>query len=149
MNVADAINKGQQIHKTARQVYMEKQLSRPVSVTGILQFMQEQMTINGYGPMAPINKANTKKIFGFIKFLKNAGYTDPEIYGFVKDCVENWATISQIKIFTDGRKSYTLDVVPNIVDIIICKTQIFNEINKKEAGIDLDEESLWELWGKA
>lgn len=148
MNVADAVNKGKDTHKTARQVYLEKQLLRPVSVTGILQFMQEQMTINGYGPMAPINKANTKKIFGFIKFLKNADYTDPEIYGFVKDCVENWANISQLKIFTDGRKSYTLDVVPNLVDIIICKTQIFNEINKKEVEDNAEEESLWDLWGK-
>ena len=149
MNVAEAVNKGKDTHKTARQVYLERQLQRPVSVTGILQFMQEQMTINGYGPMAPINKANTKKIFGFIKFLKNADYTDPEIYGFVKDCVENWAEISKIQIYTDNRKSYTLDVVPNIVDLINCKSQIYNEINKKEAEIEEEEKDIWQLWSES
>ena len=149
MNVSDAVNKGQNTHKTARQVYMEKQLSRPVSASGILQFMQEQMTINNYGPMAPISKDNAKKIFGFIKFMKNNGYEDKEIYGFIKDCVENWANISKLKIFTDNRRSYTLDVVPNIIDLINCKSQIFNEINKKEAEIDAEEKDIWQLWGEA
>jgi hypothetical protein len=42
-----------------------------------------------------------------------------------------------------------LDVVPNIIDLINCKSQIFNEINKKEAEIDAEEEDVWSLWGKS
>jgi hypothetical protein len=148
MVVAEAVNKGKQTNLTAKQRYLSKQFSRPVSVTGILQFMNEQLKLNNYGPMAPIAKKNKHKINGFIKFLQNNDFTNKEIYEFVQKCVENWDDLLKTDIFTDNRKKYTLDTVPNIIDIIHCKTQFFNEINKKQVVFDEDEADIWEMWGE-
>lgn len=147
MGVTDAVNKGRETNKTAKQIYLAKQYNRPVSITGVLQFMSEQLKIYDYGQMAPISKENKNKINGFIKFLRNNGFDDKEIYEFVKKCVENWQEFLGIDIHTDNRKKYNLDTVPNIIDIIHCKTQFYNELNKEKEEID-DEGDIWELWGK-
>lgn len=148
MNLSEAVQKGKQTNQTAKQRYLAKQLHRPVSITGILQFFSEQLSLNNYGPMAPINKKNKGMINGFIKFLRNNGFTDQEIYEFVQKCVENWPDISKEQFFTDNRKKYTLDTVPNLIDIIICKTQMFREINNEKEEIDDDNFDIWEEWSK-
>ena len=146
MNVEDAINKGKQTNQTAKQLYLAKQFNRPVSMTGILQFMAEQLKLHDYGQMAPISKANKGKVHGFIKFLRNNGFTDREIYEFVQKCIENWQDFLRTDIYTDNRKKYNLDTIPNIIDIIHCKTQFFNELNKEIEEEDFD---IWEEWGKS
>ena len=147
MNLSEAIQKGKKTHQTAKQIYLAKMFNRPVSITGILQFFSEQLSLNNYGPMAPINKKNKGMIQGFIKFLRNNGFTDREIYEFVQKCVENWAELAEKQFLTDNRKKYNLDTVPNLVDIVICKTQFFNEINTEKEEID-DDFDIWAEWGK-
>ena len=147
MGVADAVTKGKQTNQTARERYLAKMFNRPVTITGILQFFSEQLSLNNYGPMAPINKKNKGMIQGFIKFLRNNGFTDLEIYEFVQKCVENWAELAEKQFLTDNRKKYNLDTVPNLVDIVICKTQFYNEINTEKEEID-DDFDIWAEWGK-
>lgn len=148
MNLSEAVQKGKQTNQTAKQRYLAKIYNRPVSITGILQFFNEQLSINNYGPMAPIAKKNQHKLNGFIKMLRNNGFSDQEIYEFVQKCVENWAVLSKKQFFTDNRKHYNLDAVPNLIDIIHCKTQFFNEINKEEEEIDDDNFDIWAEFGK-
>lgn len=148
LSVLDAVNKGKATNLAAKEKYLAKQFSRPISVTGLLQFMNEQVRLNGYGPMAPITKKNKHKLTGFIKFLRNNSFTDKEIYEFVKECIERWDDLMSIEIHTDNRKKYTLDSVPNIIDIVHCKSQIFNELNKKQDDIPDEEFNIWEKWGE-
>jgi hypothetical protein len=143
VNVTEAMKKAADKTKLARQAYNAKQKQRPASVSGILQFMQDKMD----APMAPINKENRNKINGLIKFLRNNGFSDLEIYDFIEKCIEKWPIFMNIEMFTDNRKKYNLDTRPNILDIINCKTQLFNEINTKIDEND-DEEDLLALWGK-
>jgi len=148
LGVLDAVNKGKAITTAAKERYLAKQLARPVSVSGLLHFMNEQLRVNNYGPLAPITKKNKHKITGFIKFLRNNSFSDKEIYEFIKECIEKWNDLASIDIYTDNRKKYTLDSVPNIVDIIHCKSQIFNEFNKEQDDIPDEDLDVWELWGK-
>ena len=145
MSVMDAVNKGKETNKAAKKTYLQKRLSRPLTSNGLLQFMGEQVRANGYGPMAPITKNNKYKIAGFIKFLRNNSFDDKEIYEFVQTCIEKWNDLLSIDIHTDNRKKYSLDTVPNIVDIIHCKMQIFNEINKEPA--EVEEVDIFTAWG--
>ena len=145
MSVLDAVNKGKATNLSAREKYLAKQFSRPVSISGLLQFMAEQLKINGYGPLTPITKQNKNKINGFIKFLRNNSFSDQEIYEFIKECVEKWEELTSIDIYTDNRKKYTLDTIPNIVDIVHCKSQIFNELNKEKE--DTEDMDIFTAWG--
>jgi hypothetical protein len=94
--------------------------------------------------MPPMTKENRRKINGFIKFLKNNGFNDKDIYLFIDKCVENWYMLQNIDMYTDKRKKYKLDTRPNLVDIIHCKTQIFNELNQEELDEEID---LLDAWG--
>ena len=145
MSVLDAVNKGKATNLSAREKYLAKQFSRPVSISGLLQFMAEQLKLNGYGPLTPITKQNKNKINGFIKFLRNNSFSDQEIYEFIKECVEKWEELASIDIYTDNRKKYTLDTIPNIVDIVHCKSQIFNELNKEKE--DTEDMDIFTAWG--
>ena len=145
LSVLDAVNKGKATNLSAREKYLAKQFSRPVSISGLLQFMAEQLKLNGYGPLTPITKQNKNKISGFIKFLRNNSFSDQEIYEFIKECVEKWEELASIDIYTDNRKKYTLDTMPNIVDIVHCKSQIFNELNKEKE--DTEDMDIFTAWG--
>jgi|SRR6056297_578125 len=126
-----------------------KRDNRPISVSGILQFMAEELQKNNYCDITPTTKDTRNKIHGFIRFLKNNGLEDKEIYAFLAKCIENWAFLSNIKMHTDNRKKYNLDTVPNILDIINCKNQIFNEINIKKEDVENDDDiDLLEEWAK-
>ena len=148
MGVLDAINKGKQTNQTAKQLYMAKMFNRPISITGIMQFFTEQLQCNGFGQMAPISKENKGKINGFIKFLQNNGFTSQEIYEFLQKCIENWQQLLSTDIHTDNRKKYNLDTVPNLIDIIHCKTQIFRELNKEVEEVDDDNFDIWAEFAK-
>jgi hypothetical protein len=143
MNLQDAIEKAKKTTKEARAKYRQKQINRPVTVTGVIGYLTEQLRTNNFGPMPPMTKENRLKINGFIKFLKNNGFNDKDIYLFIDKCVENWYMLQNIDMYTDKRKKYKLDTRPNLVDIIHCKTQIFNELNQEK-----DEEiDLLDAWG--
>jgi hypothetical protein len=144
MNLQDALKKAKQTTEESRAKYRSKQLNRPISVTGLIQYLQEQLTVNNFGPMPPMTKENRRKINGFIKFLKNNGFNDKDIYLFIDKCVENWYMLQNIDMYTDKRKKYKLDTRPNLVDIIHCKTQIFNELNQEELDEEID---LLDAWG--
>lgn len=143
MNLQDALEKAKKTTEESRAKYKKKQLHRPVTVTGLIGYLAEQLRIHDFGPMPPMTKENRLKINGFIKFLKNNGFEDKDIYIFIDKCVENWYILQNIDMYTDKRKKYKLDTRPNLVDIIHCKTQIFQELNQeKEEEID-----LLDAWG--
>ncbi len=148
MNIEQALQQAKEKNVNAKLKYLEKQTCRPVSVSGILQYLQEQLILNNYGDLAPITKETRNKIHGFIKFLKNNGLEDREIYEFLTKCVENWDFLLTLKVFTDNRKKYNLDTRPNILDIINCKTQLFQELNNKIEEIEDDDIDFLAEWGK-
>jgi hypothetical protein len=147
MNIEQALKQAKEKNVNAKLRHLEKQTIRPISANGLLQHMKEQLILNNYGDMAPITKDTRNKIHGFIKFLKNNGLEDREIYEFLTKCVENWDFLQNLKIYTDNRKKYVLDTRPNILDIINCKTQLFQELNNKIESDDDDIDFLAE-WGK-
>ena len=143
MDLQNALEKAKKVTEESRAKYRAKIITRPVTVTGLIQYLTEQLKANNFGPMAPMTKENRLKINGFIKFLKNNGMEDKDIYLFIDKCVENWYILQNIDMYTDKRKKYKLDTRPNLVDIIYCKTQIFNELNQEK-----DEEiDLLDAWG--
>lgn len=143
MDVQEALAKAKKTTEMSKQRYFEKRFNRPVTTTGLIQYLTEQLKANNFGPMPPMTKENRLKINGFIKFLKNNGMEDKDVYFFIDKCVENWYILQNIDMYTDKRKKYKLDTRPNLVDIIHCKTQIFNELNQeKEEEID-----LLDAWG--
>lgn len=144
MDVKKALEQAKKRNKEAKRLNFAKQMNRKASVSGIIQFFRNTLTANNLGTMAPINKENSHKINGFIKFLRNNGFEDKEIYDFLEKCIKEWQHLTGIQMYTDNRKKYTLDTRPNIVDIIHCKTQIFNELNEDEEDEDID---LLEAWG--
>lgn len=143
MNLQEALEKAQKKTEEARKKYRKKQLNRPVTVTGLLQYFTEQLRINDFGPMPPMTVKNRQSINGLIKFLRKNGMDDKEIYLFVDKCFEDWYILRNIDMHTDKRKKYNLDTRPNLVDIVHCKTQIFNEINQEEN----EEIDLLDAWG--
>jgi hypothetical protein len=143
MNLQEAMERAKKTTEEARAKYKQKQINRPVTITGIIGYLTEQLKTNNFGPMPPMTKENRLKINGFIKFLKNNGLEDKDIYIFIDKCVENWYILQNIDMYTDKRKKYKLDTRPNLVDIVHCKTQIFNELNQEK-----DEEiDLLDAWG--
>lgn len=140
MDIEKALKQAEQKTKLAKARYLAKITSRPATPTGILQFMAE----NNCRTMT--NQKDRVKINGLIKFLKNNGLEDRDIYDFIKNCVKNWDSLQNAKIFTDNRKKYNIDTRPNILDIINCKTQLygfFQEESEEDEEID-----LLEAWGK-
>lgn len=93
--------------------------------------------------MPPMTKENRLKINGLIKFFKNNGLDDKDIYNFIDKCVENWYLLQNIDMYTDNRKKYKLDTRPNLVDIIHCKTQIYSELAMERE----EEMNLLDAWG--
>ncbi len=143
MDLQNALEKAKKVTEESRAKYRAKIINRPVTVTGLIQYLTEQLMTNNFGTMALMAKENRLKINGFIKFLKNNGMEDKDIYLFIDKCVENWYILQNIDMYTDKRKKYKLDTRPNLVDIIYCKTQIFNELNQEK-----DEEiDLLDAWG--
>lgn len=146
MNVSEAMKKARSKHQESLKAQREKRLSRPASVTGIIQFFNDLYVRQEMGAMPPMKKEDKNKINGFIKFFKNNGYTDKEIYQFVENVFDFWSRLRNLDIYTDNRKKYILDTRPNLIDMIHCKTQIFQELNVKEEPIDDDNVDLLELW---
>jgi len=143
MDLQQALEKAKQTTEEARAKYRAKIINRPVTINGLIQYLTDQLKTNNFGTMQPMTKENRLKINGFIKFLKNNGLDDRDIYLFIDKCVENWYILQNIDIYTDKRKKYKLDTRPNMLDIIYCKTQIFNELNQEK-----DEEiDLLDAWG--
>lgn len=143
MDLQDALEKARKITEESRIKYRAKQLNRPLSVTGLIQYLQEQLTANNFGNMPPMTKENRLKINGLIKFFKNNGLDDKDIYNFIDKCVENWYLLQNIDMYTDNRKKYKLDTRPNLVDIIHCKTQIYSELAQEKE----EEMNLLDAWG--
>jgi hypothetical protein len=148
MNIEQALKQAKEKNVSAKLKFLAGQPNRPVSVNGILQHLKDQIILNNYGDLAPITKDTRNKIHGFIKFLKNNGLEDKEIYEFLTKCVENWDFLQNIKIHTDNRKKYNLDTRPNILDIINCKTQLFQELNNKIEESNEEDIDFLAEWGK-
>ena len=140
MDIKKALEQAKQKTAASKARYLAKITSRPATPTGILQFMAE----NDCRPL--INKKDKFKINGLIKFFRNNSLEDKEIYDFIKNCIGNWNSLQNIKIFTDNHKKYNLDSKPNIVDIIHCKAQLYGHF-QEEIEEDEEEIDLLEAWG--
>lgn len=145
MGVSEAIQKAQDKYKASLKVQQEKRKTRPATTAGILQFVNDLYSKYDMGAVPPINKNDKHKITGFIKFLKNNGFEDKEVYEFIESAFSEWGRLCQLEIYTENRKRYTLDTRPNIIDVIHCKTQIFQELKTTEAPED-ENMDLLELW---
>jgi hypothetical protein len=148
MDVKKAIEHAKMKNEQAKLRMISKQTNRPVSVSGILQVMNEQMMESSYGFMNPITKETRNKVHGFIKFLKNNDYQDSEIYDFIKNCIKNWDILKNLQIKTDNKKKYTLDTKPNILDIINCKQDFITELSLKFEEKDDSDVDFLEEWSK-
>jgi hypothetical protein len=149
MDVARAIELAKKRTAEAKRSNVAKIRHRPVTATGIVQFMKEKSQEKGYYGDEIISKDNVKKIYGFIKLLQNNDYDGPKIYEFLEKCVENWQNLQNIVVLTDNKKKYILDTKPNIIDIIHCKTAILRHFQEESADPDeeFDMEAAWgEQW---
>lgn len=116
-----AKNKAKEYQKSK----IKKLPKRKASSFNILLFFNH-LVAQTYDMVACHSKDTRKKVGGLIKFLKNNGFTDEEIYDWIRDIVENWERYALKKTTTDRGHEYTINNYPNLKDIIYCKTFFLN-----------------------
>lgn len=145
MSVKEAIAKAQSKYQESLKKQREKRTHKPATPTGIIQFFNDLYLKNEMGYVPTLKKQDKHKVTGFVKLLKNNGYEDREIYEFIERVFDAWSRLTAIDMHTDNRKKYILDTRPNLIDLIHCKTQIFQELNEKEDDTPQTDDLL-ELW---
>jgi len=106
----------------------EKQRNRPISVSGLCRFFNHQFQQAGYGAITPLTKETKVKINGFIKVLKNNGYSDQNIYELIEKYIAAFEKIKSEDMYTANNKKYVLAGRPSLRDLIICRDCIINKV---------------------
>jgi hypothetical protein len=140
----DALKRAQEIHRQSRQEQAEKRKSRPVTTNGFIQYFYDLYEKHDYGTPLPLKKDTRNKVSGFVRLLKNNGYEDKDIYGFLEQVFEKWPQFKQKRLLTNNKKTYILSDTPDLQDMIVCRDSILRELQvQKEPQ---QKKSLLEQW---
>lgn len=128
LKVSDSIRAAKERHKRSSELRKERQINRPVSVSGLCRFFNHQFEKAGFGAPPLLTKDTTNKLNGFLKVLKNNDYSDRDIYGLVKNYINAFERIKSEEFFTANNKKYVLGGRPTLKDLIICRDCIINKV---------------------
>ena len=152
----DAIQSSQEKYEQAKDRQRQKRTNRPISTSGLVQYFNDLYHIYGLGSPPPINEDTRNKINGLVKNLKKNGYDDSEIWDFLRRIFENWDYLKHLNFYTDNRKSYILATLPDLKDVVNCKTQFIQELSREEDKMhnecnsgqneEEDQPDLLEVW---
>lgn len=145
MMLSEAINKGKNIHKQAKNVEFEKKKSRPITKNGFVQYFYSLYSKYDYGVAPVVTKDTLNKVSGLIKVLKNNGYESEDFYILLDNIFKKWQDFKGKEVKTNKRKLYILDDKPNLMDIINCRDDILGRLHEKPKTKE-KEMSLLEMW---
>lgn len=126
----DKINKAKKKAQKNITNKLAKIHERRATPTNVVLYFNHAVT-QIYGYMPTISKETNKKLSGLIKYLKNNGFTDTDIFNWLKEIIENWNEYALKKTTTDRGKEYFINNYPNLNDIIYCK-KFFLHYNKED-----------------
>ena len=126
----------------------EKMFEKNITPYKLLIYFNN-LVIQNYNSYPVHSKKTKQMVSGLIKFLKNNGFSDKQIYDWIKEIVENWDKYSNKTCTTDKGKEYKINIYPNLDDIIYCKKFFLYHDIAHECNLDKEEEVDYNIWRNA
>ena len=140
----NTIKKSKQKSQTALINRESKIKSRKASTFNILFFFTK--TVYDYWDIkVTYSKEEKNRVNSLIKYLKNNGFSDVEVFEWLEDIVKNWDKYANKKTATDKGKEYMIHNYPNLGDIIYCK-KFFLTPPEKVKEDKSKEMNVFDLW---
>jgi len=126
----------------------EKMFEKNITPYKLLIYFNN-LVIQNYNSYSVHSKKTKQMVSGLIKFLKNNGFSDKQIYDWIKEIVENWDKYSNKTCTTDKGKEYKINIYPSLDDIIYCKKFFLYHDIAHECNLDKEEEVDYNIWRNA